>query len=618
MNHETDSSSLGFRSEARLILIHARKAWAMLPPRFKWAFGVASLMMALISICNTAFPLLLGRLVDELKHGADQNVATSDMYGVLWRFLGLIGTTFVVREVLQVIRSSVVENTCTRVEKAMTVHAISHLMKADLTSLSQEKIGALHGRLSRSVVGFVRFIRLAFLDFLPPLLTGILALVAVITKQPLLALVMAAVIPVSLFLTMRQLTSQKGVRLELIRSREEMDGTIVEQLGAMESVRAANAHEREVDRVARAAERRRRMESRHLLSMSLFSSAKALNEAFFHLSVLGMSAYLAINGTVSYGDILTFSFLFANVMTPLNAVHRSLDEGHECSLMVVDLLRILDEPFDRSFSPAEVKEPNLAIGQPLLVVKDLCVNYLTECGCKAALKNVSVTIHHGELVGLAGPSGCGKTTLVRVLLRLTHPTSGVVSVGNVPVECFSREAIGRLFGYVSQNPFIFSGTIEENIRYGKPDAATEAIEEAARLACIHDEITSMPGGYRAMVKERGANLSAGQRQRLALARVFLHDPPILILDEGTSALDTINERHVQQTIDLARGNRTVIIIAHRLSTMMDADRIYVLHDGGIVETGTYQELCHHGGVFADLVRSTEVGDLNLTRETVSA
>ncbi len=607
MNGDTNAVSLGFRHEAYLIWTHARKAWGLLSPRFKWAFAGASVLMAAISLCNTVFPLLLGQLVDALKSGADEALPPANMYGVVARFLALIGGTFFVREALQVTRGYIVENTCTRVEKSMTVHAISHLMKADLTALSQEKIGALHGRLSRSVVGFVRFIRLAFLDFLPPLVTGLFALIAALTKQPLLALVMAAVIPLSLYLTLRQLTSQKGVRLALIRSREEMDGTVVEQLGGMESVRAANAHDREVERVARAAERRRQMESRHLLSISLFSSAKAINEAFFHLLVLGAAAFLAINGTVSFGDILTFSFLFANVMTPLNAVHRALDEGHECSLMVADLLKILDEPPDRSFSPAEVKEPTLMTGQPLLVVQDLCVEYATECGCKSALKKVSAIIRHGETIGLAGPSGCGKTTLLRVLLRLTHPTSGLVSIGNVPVESLSREAIGRLIGYVSQNPFVFGGTIEENIRYGRPAADLPAIEDAARRACLHDEIVAMPGGYHAQIKERGANLSAGQRQRLALARVFLQDPPILILDEGTSALDTINERNVQRAIDLTRADRTVILVAHRLSTMLDADRIYVFHDGEVVEIGTYQELYQKGGFFAELVHCTEVG-----------
>ena len=339
--------------------------------------------------------------------------------------------------------------------------------------------------------------------------------------------------------------------------------------------------------------------------MSLFTSAKALNEAFFHLLVLGVTAFLTINGKLSYGDILTISFLFANVMTPLNAVHRTLDEGHECSLMVADLLKILNEPVDRSFSPEAAKEPTLAPGEPLVSVHDLCVEYPTEAGCKCALKNVSAIIFHGETIGFAGPSGCGKTTLIRVILRLTHPTSGSVSIGDIPIECFSREAIGRLVGYVSQNPFVFAGTIEENIRYSRPVAALEAIEEAARQACIHDEIVAMPAGYQTLLKERGANLSAGQRQRLALARVFLQDPPILILDEGTSALDTINERKVQQAIDRARKDRTVILVAHRLSTMVEADRIFVFDGGLIVETGTYEHLSQKGGIFTELVRCTQ-------------
>jgi ATP-binding cassette subfamily B protein len=182
-----------------------------------------------------------------------------------------------------------------------------------------------------------------------------------------------------------------------------------------------------------------------------------------------------------------------------------------------------------------------------------------------------------------------------------------VKIGNVPVESFSREAIGRLVGYVSQNPFVFAGSIEENIRYARPEASADAVADAARRACIHDEIMAMPDGYRAQIKERGANLSAGQRQRLALARVFLQDPPILILDEGTSALDTINERNVQRAIDLARADRTVILVAHRLSTMIDADCIYVFHGGLIAETGTYAELYQKGGIFTELVHCTQCG-----------
>ena len=176
-------------------------------------------------------------------------------------------------------------------------------------------------------------------------------------------------------------------------------------------------------------------------------------------------------------------------------------------------------------------------------------------------------------------------------------------IGGVPLESISREAIGELVGYVGQNPFVFAGTIAENIAYGCDEATPEQIRQAAEMACIHDEIMMMPGGYKARVAERGQNLSGGQRQRIALARIFLKNPPILILDEGTSALDNISETIVQQAINAARSDRTVILVAHRLTTLLDTDRILVFDDGQIVETGSYAELVRHGGVFAELVRS---------------
>ena len=180
----------------------------------------------------------------------------------------------------------------------------------------------------------------------------------------------------------------------------------------------------------------------------------------------------------------------------------------------------------------------------------------------------------------------------------------------MPIDSVSRESIGELIGYVGQNPFVFSGTIAENIAYGREHATEDEIRRAARMACIHEEILAMPGGYDARVAERGQNLSGGQRQRLALARVFLKNPPILILDEGTSALDNISERNVQRAIHAARADRTVILVAHRLSTLLDTDRIFVFDEGRVVETGDYDELVGRGGVFTELVHSA-AGDAPL-------
>jgi ATP-binding cassette subfamily B protein len=174
------------------------------------------------------------------------------------------------------------------------------------------------------------------------------------------------------------------------------------------------------------------------------------------------------------------------------------------------------------------------------------------------------------------------------------------------LEEASRETISHLIGYVGQNPFIFAGTIEENICYGASKWLPEDVRRAAQLAEIHDEIVAMPDKYDSPVAERGQNLSGGQRQRLALARVFLQDPPVLILDEATSALDTVSERKVQQAIGTASRDRTVIFVAHRLSTFADVDRILVFDGGRIVETGTYADLMERDGVFAELVRASEM------------
>jgi ATP-binding cassette subfamily B protein len=382
---------------------------------------------------------------------------------------------------------------------------------------------------------------------------------------------------------------------------------VVELLGGLDYVRAANTQDQEVDRVARTAESRRRLEREHHNQMAWFGCAKALNEGLFHVLVLALAIFLAMRGDISLGDVLTFSMLFLNVMAPLNEVHRGLDEGHECSLQVADLFTLLDQAPDRSFSPARTTPVAVEVDQPILTTRGLVVEYETPTSTRRALDGVSVEVRHGETIGLAGPSGCGKTTWLRVLLRLTHPTAGEVRLAGVPIEEVTRADIGRLFGYVGQSPFVFSGTILENITYGAPDASLQEVVAAARQAHLHDEILAMPGGYAAAVAERGQNLSGGQRQRLALARVFLKSPPVLILDEATSALDTISERHVQRAIDLARRDRTVILVAHRLTTLLDADRILVFKGGQIVESGTYNELCQQGGIFGDLVMSAEVG-----------
>jgi ATP-binding cassette subfamily B protein len=414
---------------------------------------------------------------------------------------------------------------------------------------------------------------------------------------------MAAVVPVSMYITMRQLMSQKGVRIDLLKYREELDGTVVEQLEGIDYIRTANKHDHETSRVERAAEALRSKELGHQFVMSLYGSSKALIEGLFHVTVLGIAVYLAATGRVSFGDILTLSMLFLGVMAPLAEVHRMIDEGHESSLLVAELLEMLSAPIDRCYQTTETKEPALDHEQ-MIVVKDLSVDYaLPTGGSRRALEGVSLDIRRGEIIGIAGRSGCGKSTFLRALMRLVHVSNGQAVVGGVPLESVDCESFAQLLGYVGQSPFVFSSTVEENIAYERDGASAEQILEAARSACLEQEIEEFPGGIHASVAEKGQNLSGGQKQRLALARVFLKDPPILILDEATSALDTISEGRIQSWLASQRGHRTVILVAHRLSTLRYTDRILVFDDGRIAESGPYDELVARGGIFTELVKS---------------
>ncbi len=598
----------GIAAEIGLLLRRAREVWRLVPQRHKWALAGASMVMACTSACSTALALFLGQLVDGVQRGTLKGQPRETLYHLAAWYLGLIGAAYLLREILNVLRRYLVTNTCTRINRDMSLQLMSHLMSVPLATLQREKVGTLHGKIFRSVDGLVRYLRLNFMEFIPALFTGLFALVATVGKEPMLGLVMVGVVPVTLILTVRQLLSQKGVRLQLMRSCEEIDGAVVEQLGGIEYVRAADTKQLEMNRLARATEKRRAMEVRHHFQMSLFGCAKALNEGLVHILFLGVAIYLAVQGRISFGDVLTFSILFLNLMTPLGEVHRVLDEGHESSLQVGELLEMLAEPIDPSFATTTVQVPRLQSGEPAIVVDDLRVEYSTPAEkCPRTLHGISLTIRHGETIGIAGRSGGGKSTLLKVLLRLLHPCGGRVLVGAVPLEAVSRAAVGQLFGYVGQSPFVFAGTITENIAYGNENPSSDAIRRAAQMAHLHEEILLMPGGYQAAITERGQNLSGGQRQRLALARILLKQPPILILDEATSALDNISEREVQRALGMSSADRTTILVAHRLSTLRDADRIFVFDEGRIVEVGNFDALVAGGGVFTELFLSAANG-----------
>lgn len=475
----------------------------------------------------------------------------------------------------------------------------------------------------RGISGFIHFIRLIFRELIPTVVAVIVALGLAFYYRPIIGVILVLALISTLYIVSWQLRSQRGMFAELGKSRGVMDGKIIEQLEGMEYIRAANTIKLETQRIAEVADHRQEADRKLWLRSSGFDILKSLNEWIFYLVVMGVTLYMATHGMVELSNVLLFLGLASNLAGPLRDLHRILDDSYETSHGLGDLMGLMDEFMDPSFSddpsqdmtllkrfgerrpaPAKIdfKEPTISTEVPLFATENLVVSVGQGEKRRRILDGVSVEIRLGETIGFAGPSGSGKSTLLKVLMRLLPLESGAARFGGVSIEKVSRESIGNLIGYVSQNPFVFAGTVAENIAYGCPNATPEAIQLAAEQAGIHHDIMAMSGGYEAVLHERGSNVSGGQRQRIAIARILLKDPPILILDEGTSALDNVSEQKVQETIEALKGSRTVLMVAHRLTTLRKADRILVFERGKIVQTGTLDVLANQEGVFQNLMR----------------
>ena len=601
MSHDKATRYIG--NELLVIVQRAKKVWKLIGRRQQASLVVATVIMAFAAWFNAHIPVTLG----QLGTGMDAARKTGAQWGLSQASPLLISLCwyFLIREALQVLRKYLVHNTCTLVERDTEVGLVSHLLKVDISVLARDRVGALHGRIRRSIEGFVKLLHLAFMDLLPAILTAIFALGVAIHRQLVLGFAMSCIVPVAAAILIWQISSQKGIRIELLRSKESVDGTVVEQLSGIEYVRAANTEDDEARKVERVAEIVRKKEIKHHLVMSVFDCAKALNEGAFFILIIVLSILMAAKGRIASGDVITFAMLYMSVLTPLREIHRIVDEAHESALKVGDLLDMKAIPLDVSFSDRACEIPPLTSKFPVLDTRDLEVQYTGDNGTSrpSALKGITASISAGETIGVAGRTGCGKSTWIKALIGITHPSAGNIFIGDTPISRVSRKAIGHLVGYVGQNPFIFAGTIMDNIKYGCGEVSEDEVHRAAKQACIHSDIENMPDGYKTEITERGGNLSGGQRQRIALARVFLKNVPILILDEATSALDNVTEREVMNSINSSAIKRTTILVAHKLSTLKMADRILVFNNGKIAEVGDYDHLVMNNGVFAELVRS---------------
>jgi ATP-binding cassette subfamily B protein len=315
--------------------------------------------------------------------------------------------------------------------------------------------------------------------------------------------------------------------------------------------------------------------------------------------VLWLGAHAVLEGTMSGGDLGQFILYASIVAGAIGALSEVMGEAQRAAGATERLLELLSVKSDIQDPAHPKKLPARASGGAALGLSEVGFSYPSRPGT-AALSHLSLTIRPGETVAVVGPSGAGKSTLFQLLLRFYDPQSGTITLDGVDIRDLALHTLRDAIGIVPQDTIIFSADAMENIRYGRADATDEEVIAAAKMAAAHEFIERLPDGYWSFLGERGVRLSGGQRQRIAIARALLKNPPLLLLDEATSALDAESERLVQRALEAAMVGRTTLIIAHRLATVQRADRIIVMEDGRIVETGTHASLVALGGVYANL------------------
>lgn len=553
---------------------------------------IAAMVSALISVLLTlTVPVLIGDGVDCIVGAGDVD------YKGLLQILILLGASVAGTAVFQWLMSYFTNVITYRTVKDLRIQLFQKLNGVPLRYIDR----TAHGDFISRVVNDIDQVSDGLLQGFTQLFTGIITIVGTLAFMLManvwVALLVFVLTPLSLFVaSFIAKNSYKHFRGQTA-IQGELSGYVEEMVANQKLVKAFNYEERSEKAFDEINARLYEQGQKAQFFSSLSNPSTRFVNAVVYAAVGLTGAVSAIAGHISVGQISMFLSYAQQYTKPFNEVTGIITQLQTAFASAQRVFAVLDEPVEEPDASDAIVATSCK-GQVDIEKVDFAYD-----PSRPLIENMNLKVKPGQLVAIVGPTGCGKTTLINLLMRFYDVNAGQISIDGTPIRSMTRNSMRSLFGMVLQESWLFSGTIRENIAYGKPDATDEEVEAAAKAAHAHSFIKRLPKGYDTVIAEDGGNISQGQRQLLCIARVMLVDPPMLILDEATSNIDTRTEILVQEAFQKMMEGRTSFVVAHRLSTIREADVILVMNQGHVVEQGTHQELLAKDGFYANLYNS---------------